>query len=195
MELMAARRLMVAVTGASGAAYAKGFLGVVWPHYDRIYLTASKNSSVVLSQELGVQEIADLVPEVARERLMVLDPNDLTAPPASGSHDYQGLVIIPCSMGTVGRIAAGTSSDLITRAADVCLKEKRKLILVVRETPFSLIHLRNLTTLAEAGATIMPAAPAFYNKPERISDLIDFMAARVMQHLGIEQAVMAGWKE
>ena len=102
-------------------------------------------------------------------------------------------MIVPCSMGTAGRIASGVSSDLVTRAADVCLKERRKLILVVRETPLSLIHLRNLTHLAEAGATIMPAAPGFYNNPETINELVDFMSARILQHLGIKQTIMAEW--
>jgi len=190
---MAERRLMVAVTGASGAIYARSFLGMVWTHYDRIYLTASENSAVLLEQELGVGSIDDLPPEPVRERIQILDPNDMTAPPASGSHDYEGLVIVPCSMGTAGRIAAGVSTDLVTRAADVCLKEKRKLILVVRETPLSVIHLRNLTELAETGAVIMPAAPGFYGKPGRIQDLVDFICARIMQHLGIKQAVMAEW--
>jgi 4-hydroxy-3-polyprenylbenzoate decarboxylase len=104
------------------------------------------------------------------------------------------MVVIPCSMGTAGRIAHGVSDDLIGRAADVCLKERRKLILVVRETPFNLIHLRNLTQLAEAGATILPAAPAFYHDPRTIEDLVDTVVARTLQALGIEQNLMGEWQ-
>lgn len=188
------KRLMIAITGASGMVYARGLLAYVWPHYDRIYLTASENSAMVLREELGLESVEKLPPEVALQRITTLDPNDLAAPPSSGSHEYEGLVIVPCSMGTVGRIASGVSSDLVTRATDVCLKEKRKLIMVVRETPLSLIHLRNLTQLAEAGATIMPAAPGFYNKPETINELVDFMSARILQHLGIRQTMMAEWE-
>jgi len=185
---------MVAVTGASGMAYARALLGAIWTRYDVIYLTASENSTAVLEQELGIRSVQKLPPDAALERIKILDPNDLTAPPASGSHEYQGMVIVPCSMGTVGRIASGVSTDLVTRAADVCLKEKRKLILVIRETPLNLIHLRNLAALAEAGAIVMPAAPGFYNRPERVQDLVEFMVGRIVQHLGLEQTVMAEWK-
>ncbi|HPP75026.1 MAG TPA: UbiX family flavin prenyltransferase, partial [Armatimonadota bacterium] len=128
-------------------------------------------------------------------RFMLLDPVDVGAPPASGSHACDGMVIIPCSMGTAGRIAAGVSDDLVTRAADVCLKERRKLVLVVRETPFSLIHLENLTKLAQAGATIMPAAPAFYHNPQKVEDLVDYMVDRVLQHLGLDVRLVDRWKE
>ncbi|MGB9587937.1 MAG: UbiX family flavin prenyltransferase, partial [Armatimonadota bacterium] len=112
---------------------------------------------------------------------------------ASGSVQTDGMVIIPCSMGTVGRIAAGVSNDLITRAADVCLKEKRRLILVVRETPLNLIHLRNLTTLAEAGATVLPAAPGFYNHPKTVEDMVKFIVAKTMEQLGLAQKIIPEW--
>jgi 4-hydroxy-3-polyprenylbenzoate decarboxylase len=115
----------------------------------------------------------------------ILEPNDMFTPPASGSYRHDGMVIAPCSMGTAGRIASGVSDDLITRAADVCLKERRPLILVARETPLSLIHLRNLTALTEAGATIMPACPAFYHGPATIEDLVDTVVVRVLRHLGL----------
>ena len=192
---MAERRLFVAITGASGAVYAKRFIEVVARHYDRIYLTASENSTSILRDELGVVELEALVAKGEGSRFVLLDPGDLSAPPASGSHDYDGMVIIPCSMGTAGRIAAGVSNDLVTRAADVCLKERRKLILVVRETPLSLIHLENLTTLARAGATIMPASPGFYHKPEKVEDLVDFVVDRVLRQLGTQERLVDGWGE
>ena len=187
------RRLFVAITGASGAVYAKRFLEAAATSYDRIYLTASENSASILRDELDVVNLEDLIPRGGR--LMLLDPGEMSAAPASGSHDYEGMVIIPCSMGTVGRIAAGVSNDLITRAADVCLKERRKLILVVRETPLSLVHLENLTLLARAGAIILPAAPGFYHKPEKIEDLVDFVVDRVIRQLGVGQRLIEGWGE
>ena len=192
---LASKRLFVAITGASGAVYAKRLLEVIAESYDRIYLTASDHSGQVLSDELSIVELDDLIPEGHGSRFMLLDPVDVGAPPASGSHACDGMVIIPCSMGTAGRIAAGVSDDLVTRAADVCLKERRKLVLVVRETPFSLIHLENLTKLAQAGATIMPAAPAFYHNPQKVEDLVDYMVDRVLQHLGLDVRLVDRWKE
>jgi len=181
------RRLVVAVTGASGSIYAARFLDAVLPHYDRIYLAMTENAQTIMRAEF---------PEglPSNEKIEVLAPNDLSAPPASGSVRHEGMVIIPCSMGTAGRIASGVSNDLVTRAADVCLKERRPLILVVRETPFNLIHLRNLTTLAEAGATVLPASPAFYHKPKSVEDLVDFVISRVMSQLGLEHESAPTWE-
>ncbi len=182
----------MAISGASGVCYAKRLLEAAVGSYDRVYLTASDNSRSILSDELGIDDPKDLL---SADNLVVLEPSDVGAPPASGSHDCEGMVIIPCSMGTAGRIAAGVSDDLVTRAADVCLKEKRKLIMVVRETPLSLVHLENLTRLARAGATIMPAAPAFYHNPERVDDLVDFVVDRVLRHLGLSARLVDGWQE
>lgn len=189
------KRLFVAISGASGVIYAKRFLEGVAESYDRVYLTASENSVSILRDELGLVELDDIIPQGQGSRFMVLDPNDIGAPPASGSHEYDGMVVVPCSMGTVGRIAAGVSTDLVTRAADVCLKERRKLILVVREAPLSLIHLKNLTALAEAGAIILPAAPAFYHGPKSVDDLVDFVADRILRQLGVEKRLINGWHE
>ena len=184
---MSESRLVVAITGASGSVYAARFLEAVLAHYDRIYLTVTENAATIMRAEL---------PEglPSSEKIEVLAPNDLSAPPSSGSVRHEGMVIIPCSMGTLGRIAAGISNDLVTRAADVCLKERRKLILVVRETPLSLVHLRNLTALTEAGAVILPAAPAFYNNPKTIEDLVEFIVARTMCQLGLEQSIAPEWE-
>lgn len=189
------RRIFIAITGASGAVYAKRLLEVISDSYDIIYVAASENSLSILQDELGIIELPDLLPKGKESRFVFLGPHEIGAPPASGSHQYDGMVIVPCSMGTAGRIAAGISDDLITRAADVCLKERRKLIMVARETPLSLIHLENLTTLTRAGATIMPACPAFYHKPEKVGDLVDFVVDRILQHLGLDTKLVNGWQE
>ncbi len=190
---------MIAITGASGSVYGIRFLEAILEHYDKVYLTVSENAVLIVRNELGIEFPADntgleaLLGEGCR-RVEMLPPHDLTAPPASGSVWYEGMVVIPCSMGTVGRIASGVSNDLVTRAADVCLKEHRRLILVIRETPLNLVHLRNLTTLAEAGAVILPAAPAFYNSPKTMEDMVAFVVTRTMQQLGLVQTLLPEWE-
>jgi len=189
------KRIMVAISGASGTVYARRLLQVLPSSYDTVYLTASNNALEIMHDELGVASISDLVPEHELFKIIPLGYTDLSSPPASGSHEYEGLIVVPCSMGVVGRIAAGVSSDLITRAADVCLKDHKKLILVVRETPLNLIHLRNLTQLAEAGAIILPASPAFYNTPKSIDDLVDFVVDRILRVVGTDTRLIEGWGE
>jgi flavin prenyltransferase len=193
--LASERRIMIAISGASGAVYARRLLEVLPQCYDTVYLTASDNALSIMRDEIGVSDLTALIPAGMEGKFSLLDPCDLGAPPASGSHEYGGLVAVPCSMGLVGRIASGVSNDLVTRAADVCLKERRKVILVVRETPLSLIHLRNMTALTEAGAVILPAAPAFYNRPEGIDDLVDYVVDRVLSALGLDIRLMKGWGE
>jgi flavin prenyltransferase len=193
------RRLVVGITGASGSIYAVRFLDCVLEHYDRIFLTYTENALAVTRTELGIDFPADKMDTQSLlgkyyHKVEVLSPLDLCAPPSSGSVQTDGMVIIPCSMGTAGRIAAGISNDLVARSADVCLKERRKLILVVRETPFNLIHLRNLTALTEAGATVMPASPAFYNHPKSVEDMVSFVVARVMEQLGLAQTLLPEWQ-
>ena len=192
------KRLVVSVGGASGAIYAVRFLRQAVRFYDEITVTLSKNAPSVLLTEMNLRlseppQGSDLTGFDAPQ-IRFCRAGDFFTPPASGSYRHSGMVIIPCSMGTAGRIASGVSDDLTTRAADVCLKEGRKLILVVRETPFNLIHLRNLVTLAEAGATVLPAAPAFYHHPQTIDDLVDTVVARVLQNLGVEQDLMGEWQ-
>ncbi len=192
------RSLIVAITGASGSIYAVRFLESILEHYDRIYLTVSENAAPVIRTELGIDLLGDAIDArtfLGRDcdKIEMCSPRDLCAPPASGSVRSDGMVIIPCSMGTAGRIASGISNDLTTRAANVCLKERRKLIMVVRETPLNLIHLRNLTQLAEAGATILPASPAFYTNPKTIEDMVEFVVARVMQQLGLRHPHAPEW--
>jgi 4-hydroxy-3-polyprenylbenzoate decarboxylase len=192
------RRLVVAMGGASGAIYGVRFLRQAVRHYDEIYLMLSANAPDVLRAEMGINlpaapSAGDILGFDAPQ-IRLCSATDYFTPPASGSFRHAGMVIIPCSMGTAGRIAGGISNDLTTRAADVCLKESRKLILVVRETPLSLVHLRNLTALAEAGAKVLPAAPAFYSKPRSIEDLVDTVVARTLQALGVEQELVGEWK-
>ena len=133
--------------------------------------------------------------DAAPEQIRVYGRKQWTEPVASGSNPADALVICPCTMGTLASIAHGISDDLIDRAADVMLKERRKLILVVRETPFSTIHLQNMLTLSQAGALIMPANPGFYYQPKQVSDLVDFMVARVLDQLQVEHELMPRWGE
>lgn len=190
-----AKRIMVAISGASGAVYARRLLEVLPSLYDTIYLTASDNALGIIKDELGLGGLKEMIPQADAHKFSALSCTDLSAPTASGSHDYDGLIVIPCSMGVVGRIASGVSNDLVTRAADVCLKERRKLVLVVRETPLSLIHLRNMTVLTEAGAIILPAAPAFYNKPKSVDGLVDFVVDRILRTIGADMHLIDGWGE
>jgi 4-hydroxy-3-polyprenylbenzoate decarboxylase len=192
-------KLVVGITGASGAMYAVRFLQYAAQHFEQLLVIASQHALSVARTELGL----DVQPEslctqslLGRDypNIVFLNPRDYFTPPASGSFRHDGMVIIPCSMGTAGRIAHGVSDDLLTRAADVCLKERRKLILVVRETPLNLIHLRTLTALTEAGAVVLPAAPAFYHRPRTVEELVDTVVARVLQQLGVEQQIMRQWQ-
>jgi 4-hydroxy-3-polyprenylbenzoate decarboxylase len=192
-------RLVVAITGASGAPYAVRFLQEAARYYQEIYVAFSDQASQVIGIETGRtlnarSPSAEALLGFACPAIRFVERTDYFSPPASGSFRHDGMVIVPCSMGTAARIANGISSDIVTRAADVCLKERRKLILVPRETPWSLIHLRNFTQLAEAGAVILPAAPGFYHQPQSVSDLVDFIVARILQQLGIDQKLMPQWQ-
>jgi 4-hydroxy-3-polyprenylbenzoate decarboxylase len=191
-------RLVVAVTGASGAIYAQRFLVQVARSYERIFLILSDQAIQVAATELGVAPKREgfTTKEWLGEEfsnIELLDSKNYFTPPASGSFRHDGMVIVPCSMGTAGRIANGISDDLVARAADVCLKEGRRLIIVPREMPMNVIMLRNLTTLAEAGATVLPAAPAWYSKPKTLEELADTVVARILQNLGVEQDLHKEW--
>ncbi len=197
---MSTGKLVVGVTGASGAIYAQRFLREAATRFEEIFLILSAHAGAVAETELGVKlgkenfSTADWL-GWDYPQIKLLDGKDYFTPPASGSFKHDGMVIVPCSMGTAGRIANGISEDLLTRAADVCLKESRKLILVPREMPWNLIHLRNLTQLAEAGATILPACPAWYQRPQTLEELADTVVARILQNLGVEQELMKPWME
>ncbi|MCW5937568.1 MAG: UbiX family flavin prenyltransferase [Fimbriimonadaceae bacterium] len=191
-------KLVVAVTGASGAIYAQRFLRQAARAFDHVYLTVSAQAVDVAATELGVtidRQNFSTEPWLGEtyRNVHLLDERDYFTPPASGSFRHDGMVILPCSMGTAGRIANGISNDLTTRAADVCLKERRPLVLVPREMPWNLIMLRNLTALAEAGATVLPASPAWYTRPGSLEDLADTVVARVLQVLGVEQTLVDQW--
>ncbi|MGE5658557.1 MAG: flavin prenyltransferase UbiX [Actinomycetota bacterium] len=197
--------LIVGVTGASGLIYAVRTLKYLLQADCTVELVASKSTYIVWQSEQNVRMPADPTQqeefwrqqagEEVGGKLRCHPWQDVGANIASGSFRTQGMMVIPCSMSTVGKLAAGLSSDLLERAADVQLKEGRKLVLVPRETPLSLIHLRNLTALAEAGARIVPAIPAWYHHPQTIEELVDFVVARALDQLGIDCVPLKRWKE
>lgn len=181
-------KILVAITGASGALYAQRLLDNLNPREHEIHVVMSNYAHQVISTELpGGLKLAD---GVTTHNL-----KSMNAPFASGSNPPDAMVVIPCTMGTLGRIAHGFSEDVLLRAADVVLKEKRKLILVPRETPLSLVHVKNFELLLLAGATILPANPIFYTNPKTIPEVIDTVVARVLDHLGVPQKLVARWAE
>lgn len=194
------RSLAVAITGASGSLYATRFLARAVRYFDPLYLTLSEPALRVAREELGLELHLDgfrpeqLLPAVPGvERIRYYHRLDYSAPFASGSAAPDAMVVVPCSMGTLGRIVAGTSDDLIHRAADAMLKERRRLILVIRETPLSLVHARNIVAATEAGAVVMPAAPGLYHRPETVEELVDFVVFRLLDHLGIRDREARRW--
>jgi 4-hydroxy-3-polyprenylbenzoate decarboxylase len=172
-------------------------LGVLASARVPLWLIVSRHGWRLLELEAGVTSDAELKRATGGDwsSVSVFDDADRGAAPASGSARTAGMVICPSSMGTVAAIAHGTSRSLIERAADVALKERRKLILVPRETPFSLVHLRNLTAVTEAGATVIAAAPGFYGRPTKVEQLVDFVVQRVLDHMGIEASLAPRWEE
>ena len=181
-------RLIVAITGASGVIYGKRLLEALREEKVETYLVVSKVAESVIEHELKTTKS-----ELDKLAVHVCDVNDLSAPIVSGSFRTDGMIVIPCSMKTLAGIAHGYSDNLILRAADVTLKEKRKLILVPRETPLSVVHLRNMLDLASQGVFILPAMPAYYHKPEKIEDLVDFVVGKALDILGIEHKLFKRW--
>lgn len=180
-------RILVAITGASGAIYAQRLLdNLEAPH--EIHVVFSQYAQSVITQELP--EGLRLKPDVVTHNV-----RSMNAPFASGSNPFDAMVVVPCSMGTLGRIAHGLSSDVLLRAADVMLKERRKLILVPRETPLNLIQVKNMELLLLAGATVLPANPAFYAGAKTAQDLADTVVARILDHLGIANRLTPRWQE
>src|SRR5580658_7687424 len=181
-------KILVAITGASGALYAQRLLDHLDASQHEIHVVLSNYAQAVLAEELpgGLR-----LPPGARTHGL----RSMHAPFASGSNPPDAMVVIPCTMGTLGRIAHGFSEDVLLRAADVVLKEKKKLILVPRETPLSLVHVRNFELLLQAGATILPANPSFYHNPKTVEAVIDTVVARVLDHLGIPQDLAPKWGE
>ena len=178
------RKLVVGITGASGSVYARRLLSVLRERADlEIGCVVSATARSVWSLECGGQP----------EDLAVPIHDSFAAPFASGSAGWHAMVVVPCSMGTAGRIAHGVADSLLTRAADVMLKERRTLILVPRETPLSAIHLENLLALTRAGAIVLPACPSFYGNPASLGDAVDTVVARVLDHLGVEHSLGGRW--
>lgn len=176
-----------AITGASGAPYAVRLLEVLNNASVPVHLVISETGWRLLDEELGIESEDQLRARSGDWSLVkVFSDKDRGATPASGSAPSRGMVVCPCSMGTLASIAQGTTRSLIERAADVCLKERRTLILMPRETPYSMIHLENMLRLTQAGALILPASPAFYHRPKSLDDLIDFVVGRIAMHLGVE---------
>jgi 4-hydroxy-3-polyprenylbenzoate decarboxylase len=183
------------ITGASGAPYAVRLLRALNDSGTPVRLIVSGYGLRLLAEETEIDGLDALRAATGDwSRLELYDSLDRGATPASGSAPSAGMVVCPCSMGTLASIAAGTSRSLVERAADVALKERRPLILVPRETPLSLIHLENMTRLTRAGATIMPAAPGFYHRPQSIDDMVDFVVARILDHLGVDHRLGKRWK-
>jgi 4-hydroxy-3-polyprenylbenzoate decarboxylase len=187
--------VVVAITGASGAPYAVRLLEVLAANRVPVWLIVSPHGFRLLQEECAIGDLPALQAATGKDwsSVTVFSDEDRGAKPASGSQPTAGMVICPCSMGTVSAIAQGSSRSLIERAADVTLKERRTLIVVPRETPLSLVHLRNLVQLTEAGATVLPAAPGFYHRPTRIAELVDFVVQRVLDHLDADIAVAPRW--
>lgn len=183
-------KLTIAITGASGVIYGKRLLEELCNKKVETHLVISKAAKKIIKHELGASEktlekLANHVHEI----------DDWSSPIVSGSYKTDGMVIVPCSMKTLAGIATGFAENVILRAADVTLKEKRRLILVPRETPLNIIHIRNMLDLAQQGAVILPAMPAFYHKPKNIDDLVDFMVGKVLDVLGIEHNLYKRWQD
>ena len=201
------RRIFLGVTGASGAAYAATALRALTEAGCEVGLCVSRSGAHVISHEIlnaGRQAPEDpdaVVREfvarsgATRDQVTILALDDLTAPFASGSSLAPAALICPCSGSTLAAIAHGTGRNLIQRCADVMLKERRTLVLMPRETPLSLIHIENMAAVTRAGAIVMPAAPGFYNHPERVQDLVDFMVGKALDHLGVSHGLLARWGE
>lgn len=196
------KAITLAFTGASGAPYGLRLLECLLAADYRVYLLISSAARVVLATEHGLKlpsgteaAKAALVEHLHCDasQLVVCGKEEWFSPVASGSAAPKQMVVCPCSAGSVAAIAHGMSDNLIERAADVVMKERGQLVLVVRETPFSTLHLENMLKLSQMGVTIMPAAPGFYHQPQSIEDLVDFMVARILDHLGVEQGLVPRW--
>jgi 4-hydroxy-3-polyprenylbenzoate decarboxylase len=187
--------VVLALTGASGAPYGVRLLDALARHRVPVWLIVSSHGMRLLQDECGIGSLEELRAATGGDWRSVtpFSDGDRGALPASGSQRTQGMVVCPCSMGTVAAIATGTSRSLVERAADVTLKERRKLILVPRETPLSLVQLRNLVTVTEAGAVVVPAAPGFYHRPTAVAELVDFIVQRVLDQLGLDIEIARRW--
>jgi flavin prenyltransferase len=194
------KKIIIAICGASGAIYGIRLVSALMQMPVSVYLMISKSGRSVMAHETGLNHLS--MELFLKEKgfqihkdahLHEFDPDDFFAPFASGSFCHEGMVIAPCSMNTLAAIASGVTNNLIHRSADVCLKEKRPLILVPRETPLNRIHLENMLRLADAGATIMPAMPGFYHHPQTMDELADSVVSRILDHLGFTNDLTRRW--
>ncbi|HUO34577.1 MAG TPA: UbiX family flavin prenyltransferase [Candidatus Acidoferrum sp.] len=195
------KSIAVGITGASGAIYARSLLRILDadPRVSRVFLVVTEAGQRLLSTELRIvasdlKKLPPLITETEASKIEYLPNKDVGASIASGSALLDGMAIIPCSAGALGSIAAGIANDLLTRAADVCLKERRRLILCLRETPLNRIHIENMLRVTDAGAVVMPATPAFYFAPEKIEDLSTQFACRVLAQLDLPQESQYRWR-
>jgi 4-hydroxy-3-polyprenylbenzoate decarboxylase len=195
------KKFVVAITGASGSIYGFHLVSALMKFPVEVFVLMSKSGHQVAAHETDYTSggsIAEYLEQTGvsfheQARLIETDPSDFFAPIASGSFQHQGMVVAPCSMNTLAAISSGITDNLIHRSADVCLKEKRPLILLARETPLSLIHLKNMTRAAKAGAIIMPPSPGFYTRPQTIDDLVDSIVARVLDQLHLDHDISTRW--
>jgi flavin prenyltransferase len=192
---MTAYPIVLALTGASGAPYGVRLLEVLARNQAPVWLITSDHGMRLLREECAIDSLDGLRHATGGDwsSVVTYPDDDRGALPASGSRRTAGMVVCPCSMGTVAAVAGGTSRSLIERAADVTLKERRKLILVTRETPLSVVHLRNMLAVAEAGAVLVPASPGFYHRPTQVGDLVDFVVQRILDQLGIDLEIAPRW--
>ena len=180
-------KLVIAATGASGAIYLQRLLEQIDCKAHEVHLVMSSHAQQVAKHELGAFKLPKLIRRHTE--------NDLNVPFVSGSARFDAMVIVPCSMATLGRIASGSGDSALLRAADVFLKERRKLILVPRETPWNLIHARNVVTLLEAGAIVLPAIPSFYSRPKSVADVVDTVVWRILDQIGLPNTKTFRWAE
>lgn len=187
--------LVLALTGASGAPYGVRLLEILARNRIPVWLITSEHGMRLLQEECGIGSLDALRQATGGDWSSVVNypDGDRGALPASGSRRTAGMVICPCSMGTLAAVAAGTSRSLVERAADVTLKERRKLVLVTREAPLSVVHLRNMLMVAEAGAVVLPASPGFYHRPTEVSQLVDFVVQRIIDQVGLDLEVAPRW--
>ena len=185
------RRIVIGVSGASGSPYAARVLDFLAAHHEaldlEVHVVFTKFGRLVWRDEVGTD------PQEAYPAFPIHNPHDMLAPFASGSAGFDAMVVVPCSAGSLARIAHGVSTDLVGRAADVMLKERRKLLLVLRESPYNLVHLRNMVAVTEAGAMVMPASPSFYSAPQTREQLLDTVTARILDQIGVDNQLMRRW--
>lgn len=195
------KRLIVGITGASAGVYGIRLLEVLTQHEDiEVHLTISASGARALFEELQIEvdldnfDLKSLI-GISSPRVVYHHESDIAAPIASGSFRTEGMIVVPCSMGSLASIAGGISRNLIQRAADVCIKERRKLVLVPRETPLSSIHLENMLKLSRMGVCVLPAMPGFYHFPKDVTDLLNFVVTKILDQFGIDTQLIQRWKE